>query len=76
MDKKKVGMIILAILGFEEKTTAEKKDGRPTYIRPIALFQAQPKTSEDSETFDKIKAMLPGWRNHGPGACVYTGAIG
>ena len=28
------------------------------YIRPIVLFQAQPKVNEDSETFDKIKAML------------------
>ena len=28
------------------------------YIRPIVLFQAQPKTSNDSETFEKIKKML------------------
>lgn len=29
-----------------------------TYIRPIVLFQAEPKTKEDNATFDKIKAML------------------
>ncbi len=28
------------------------------YIRPIVLFQAQPRTSDDSETFDKIRAEL------------------
>ena len=28
------------------------------YIRPIILFQAQPKTDDDSETFDKIKKIL------------------
>ena len=35
---------------------AELRGGR--YIRPIVLFQAQPKTADDSETFDKIKAEL------------------
>lgn len=34
----------------------EEVGGR--YIRPIVLFQAQPKTSNDSETFEKIKKML------------------
>ncbi len=28
------------------------------YIRPIVLFQAQPKTGEDAATFRKLKAML------------------
>ena len=28
------------------------------YIRPIVLFQAQPKNSDDAATFDKIKAKL------------------
>ena len=27
-------------------------------MRPIVLFQAQPRTSDDSETFDKIKDNL------------------
>jgi type III restriction enzyme, res subunit family len=34
----------------------EKHGGR--YIRPIVLFQAQPKTDDDNITFDKIKANL------------------
>ena len=29
-----------------------------SYVRPIVLFQAQPKTAEDSATFEKIKAKL------------------
>lgn len=33
-----------------------KKEGR--YIRPIVLFQAQPKTDADNETFDKVKKNL------------------
>ena len=28
------------------------------YIRPIVLFQAQPRNSEDSTTYEKIKAQL------------------
>ena len=34
----------------------QKKTGR--YIRPIVLFQAQPRNSEESITFDKIKKTL------------------
>lgn len=35
---------------------AQNQGGVP--IRPIVLFQAEPKTKEDNATFDKIKAML------------------
>lgn len=35
----------------EEKITGK-------YIRPIVLFQAEPKTGEEKETFEKIKATL------------------
>lgn len=35
----------------EEKTTGK-------YIRPIILFQAEPKTGEEKETFQRIKATL------------------
>ena len=42
---------------IEKQAVAEEQSGGE-YIRPIILFQAQPKTSDDSETFDKIKAML------------------
>jgi type III restriction enzyme len=33
-----------------------KKGGK--YIRPIVLFQAQPKTNDDNTTFDKLKEQL------------------
>lgn len=42
----------LELLANEER----KQGGR--YIRPIVLFQAQPKTAEDSQTFEKIKGTL------------------
>jgi len=37
-------------------TEEEKVTGR--YIRPIVLFQAQPATSDDNTTFEKLKAEL------------------
>lgn len=40
----------------QEAIAAEAVGGK--YIRPIVLFQAQPRTGESSDTFDKIKAML------------------
>ncbi len=42
----------LEILAIEE----EKMGGK--YIRPIVLFQAQPKTSDDNTTFEKLKEQL------------------
>lgn len=36
--------------------TAQKNGGE--YIRPIVLFQAEPKNADDSETFEKIKERL------------------
>lgn len=35
---------------------AKRADGR--YIRPIVLFQAQPKTDDDNTTFEKLKNIL------------------
>ncbi len=35
----------------------EEKNGGP-YIRPIVLFQAQPKTAKDNTTFEKLKEQL------------------
>jgi type III restriction enzyme len=40
----------------QQAQAAEAKGGR--YIRPIVLFQAEPRTAYDSETFDKIKSEL------------------
>ncbi len=39
-----------------EAIAAEQAGG--SYIRPIVLFQAQPRTGDNCETFDRIKAML------------------
>lgn len=41
-----------------EQLAAEAETRGGKYIRPIVLFQAQPRTSDDSQTFDKIKADL------------------
>ncbi len=40
----------------QEAISAQAAGGR--YIRPIVLFQAQPRTGESSDTFDKIKDKL------------------
>lgn len=40
----------------QEAIAAEAAGGK--YIRPIVLFQAQPRTGDSSDTFDKIKTML------------------
>lgn len=42
----------LELLAIDQR----KKGGK--YIRPIVLFQAQPKTKEDNTTFDKLKEQL------------------
>lgn len=42
---------------LEEKAKMQEQKGGK-YIRPIVLFQAQPKTDDDNITFDKIKAQL------------------
>jgi type III restriction enzyme len=39
-----------------EANAQEAKGGR--HIRPIVLFQAQPKTNDDNTTFDKLKEQL------------------
>lgn len=42
---------------LEETAVKEEKNGGK-YIRPIVLFQAQPRTNEDSTTYEKIKKSL------------------
>ncbi len=42
---------------LESKSIEEEKAGGK-YIRPIVLFQAQPKTANDNITFEKIKEQL------------------
>ncbi len=43
---------------LEKCAIAESKLNPEIYIRPIVLFQAQPKTDEDTKTFEKIKEDL------------------
>ena len=40
----------------QDAIAAEEAGG--SYIRPIVLFQAQPRKGEHSDTYDKVKAML------------------
>ena len=42
---------------LEQQAVIEEKDGG-SYIRPIVLFQAQPKGKEDSTTFEKLRTKL------------------
>lgn len=42
---------------LENEAVEEQKNGG-RYIRPIVLFQAQPRTNDDSTTYDKIKHIL------------------
>ncbi|MGE8036743.1 DEAD/DEAH box helicase family protein [Lysinibacillus sp. NPDC093692] len=48
----------IQLRGSIEQQAIEEEKESGKYIRPIVLFQAQPKISEDSETFDKIKSLL------------------
>lgn len=41
-----------------EKEAAEEYKNGGRYIRPIALFQAQPRNAEDNTTFEKLKEKL------------------
>lgn len=42
----------------EEKQANNKMAGSGTYIRPIVLFQAEPRTKKDNTTFEKLKDKL------------------
>lgn len=48
----------IQLRGNIEKQALAEQTARGKYIRPIVLFQAQPKINEDSDTFDKIKNLL------------------
>ena len=57
-DKNDVLSTAIAIRnGLEKKAVAEEQNGG-RYIRPIVLCQAQPKSKDDSTTFDSIKKTL------------------
>ena len=46
--------------GILEHQAIEQEAITGVYIRPIVLFQAQPKNANDSDTFDKVKEILLG----------------
>ncbi len=48
----------IQLRGNIEKQALTEQAAGGKYIRPIVLFQAQPKINEDSDTFDKIKSLL------------------
>lgn len=48
----------IQLRGKLEQKALEEEAVTGNYIRPIVLFQAQPKSSEDNTTFEKIKAIL------------------
>ncbi len=46
--------------GILEQQAIEEEERTGAYIRPIILFQAQPKNNNDNDTFDKVKEILLG----------------
>ena len=51
--------VFLSAIGLRQKLeneAAQVEDGK--YIRPIVLFQAEPKNKDDSTTYEKIKKIL------------------
>ena len=50
----------IQLRGSIEQDAILEEEAGGAYIRPIVLFQAQPRTGESSDTYDKIKAMLVG----------------
>jgi len=53
--------VIESAINLQKKLEIEAKkeeENGGSYIRPIVLFQAQPKTDDDNTTFEKIKQIL------------------
>lgn len=48
----------IQLRGSIEQVAIAAEQAGGAYIRPIVLFQAQPRTGEDSVTYDRIKSML------------------
>lgn len=48
----------IQLRGSIERVAIAAEQAGGAYIRPIVLFQAQPRTGEDSVTYDRIKSML------------------
>lgn len=48
----------IQLRGKLEQKALEEEAVTGNYIRPIVLFQAQPRSNDDNTTFDKIKNLL------------------
>lgn len=57
-DKNEVVQNALDLQAKLEALAKEQHKAGGRYIRPIVLFQAQPRTGEDNTTFEKLKAQL------------------
>lgn len=57
-DRKSVIHDAVKLRGVLELKAQAESATNGSYVRPIVLFQAQPKNTEDSATFEKIKAKL------------------
>ena len=56
--KEEVVSSALELRGKLEKSAEEAQKAGAPYIRPIVLFQAEPKTKDDNATFERVKSML------------------
>ena len=56
--KEEVVSSALELRGKLEKSAEEAQKAGAPYIRPIVLFQAEPKTKDDNATFERVKTML------------------
>jgi len=57
-DKNEVISSALHLRQRLESLAIQQRNAGGKYIRPIVLFQAQPRTSDDNTTFEKLKAQL------------------
>ncbi len=58
--KQEVVMDAIQLQGNLEKMAVDEEKITRRYIRPIVLFQAQPKGKEDNATFEKLREKLTG----------------
>lgn len=59
---------------LEEVAVKEEAAGG-SYIRPIVLFQAQPRTADDNTTFEKVREQLVAWQVPAEQIRIKTAAV-
>ena len=65
----------IQLRGSIEQDAILEEEAGGAYIRPIVLFQAQPRTGESRDTYDKITAMLVGMGIPGEQIAVKTADV-